>query len=79
MAYNIITYKLWDAELWVEAQVKFHYGKCTGFWHKLFYKKTTQHSCKEKEDGSSASIFVCNKCNGVKSAVLTTSFPYARR
>lgn len=74
MAFNIITHKLWDAELWVEAQAKFHYGKCTGFWHNLFYRKTKQHSCKEQKDGSSASIFVCNKCKGIKDAVLTARF-----
>jgi hypothetical protein len=68
MGYNMITHKLWDAELWLEAQTEFRFGKCTGFWHNFFYRKTTQHTSGEKKDGSYASILVCNKCNGIKSS-----------
>lgn len=71
MGINKPEYKNLESIDWVNAQYKFHYGKCVGFFHNLFYRKIKQHSSREFADGSHASIFVCTKCNGIKSAAYT--------
>lgn len=59
--------KKWDAVLWVEAQYNHHFGECKSIWHRLFTGERAIN-CKRQPDGSSATIYVCNKCNGIKSS-----------
>lgn len=66
--------KIWDAQDWIDAQEKFLYGTCTSRWHRFFYKDTKQISSKEKADGSSASLYLCKKCNGIRDAWVTVKF-----
>lgn len=68
-----IIHKLCDAELWVEAQKKFHYGECKSFLHRIF-NKTHSIRSKQKDDQSSATLFLCNKCSGVRETWITKTY-----
>lgn len=63
--------KIWDAELWVDAQERHHHGACTSFFHRLFHKEMAERTSKEFEDGSFATIYLCKKCNGLRDAWVT--------
>lgn len=71
MGYNIPEVKAWDAQNWIDAQEKYLYGTCKSTWHRLFYKKTATVYSKEKPDGSSATLYLCAKCNGLREAWVT--------
>ena len=62
-----------NAEQWLEAQMKYHHGLCTGFWHKLFYTKTRSRNSRGFEDNTSASVEICEKCDGIRHACITVS------
>jgi hypothetical protein len=62
--------KISEAQRWVNAHFE-EFGKCTGIYHNWRYKDTTQLRSGEFLDGSSASVFVCNKCCKIKNATLT--------
>lgn len=71
MGMNQPEVKISEAQQWVNAQYDFHYGKCSGLFHNIFYKRTHPVHSKQKSDGSSAMLNVCNKCGKIKNAVLT--------
>ena len=71
MGYNIPEIRVCDAEIWIEVQEKYLYGTCKSTWHKLFYKSTATVHSKEKPDGSSATLYLCAKCNGLREALVT--------
>lgn len=73
MGIDIPQIKTNNAQQWVEAQIKFHHGLCTGFWHQLFYRKITMRNSKTMQDKTSASLEICNKCNGIRNAWITVS------
>lgn len=68
--YSGLIKRIPEASIWAQAQIKHQYGECKGFFHNLLYRETRTFTSKIKADGSRATLFVCKKCNGVKSSII---------
>lgn len=62
--------KMWECEQWITAQIKYHHGLCESLWHRMFYN-TKDRNSREFPDRSSATLVLCNKCNGIRQTFIS--------